>query len=1148
MGLASGLGRVINGSGADRVSRSNLTEFRGNMWEPLNDWFFGYTTVDLDWQTTADSSKFRTWTYTSDGTQATTVNILPALHRAEIEATAGTSDGLSNLRELFVIDETSTWGVAHAQCEIVSGPKFLTGSTIDEGRLVIKPQHGIGLRAQEDTKRRTIIAWHDIAIGLPQSVNLGVWSGNLDGSGFLNRQIGIAMDLDEVYTITAATRVNDDDAGLVFDVTTGSNWQTPDHPSLDITGDFSATFDISPVDWTPVLHMSVWSKYTTTGNQRSYRWRLTNLGEIEVNVSTDGLSGASVKVFKTDAAGTAVLSALGGSVRKTIVIDYDADNGAGGTSCTFYVADAWNGPFTQLGATITVAGTTAAFVGTAIGEIGSVALGTTDRFWGRIHQLEIRPSRWDPDGNNATAPVVDVRPFLEDNAVTSFVANDGKTYTATGTSTLENTQKGTGTATIGTHALRVGDRVAVVVGEEHNITALQRVSGVASCTLPGGHTLFTGNYIRILFASDTSFNGSFACSVSGNTATWSDPGSDMSGHTGILWDNTYDHQTAEITSVTATTVTYASPGLARTTIPTTVNSKVVREFPYLMEMRVAGTVAQVRCWGRHQSVPDWMDEDRAIIADLSVPTRAYTVTNRQRTSNVATLTIGTHNMIVGERVTITGVTPTTYNSTMAVTTAITDTTFSYANTGTDEASTASSGTATAQGSGSTQAVIDANPTPTGSGRVAFAGAHIGTNDLCRCVYGPFFGDNDPDSQILAIAPDQETNYIRGQFTFPQVTAGQAGTPATATPAVIAQSFTLPASGENVGAGPAVVARSFVEPQPAVNIAAGPAVTTLSFLFPTSTESVAAGPAVLPLAWSLPQATPQAGSTVAPAVMARSFALGQAVENVGAGPAVVPLSFVLPAPAESVGAGPTVIARALTLPQAVESVGAVPAVIPLAFALPQAAPVTAGNATALPAVLAAIAAFPQALAQGGATVAPAVLAAIAAFGQAVESVSAGPLVIARAFALPQATPLTAGNATATPLVIDRLFAFGATVENVSAGPLVIARSFILPQAMPSLPALAAPAVLARSFVLPATAVVVAAAATPAAIAVLAALARPGVNVEVTPASLALVMLFGHPISGAFPPDPNPILISFTEGRNGLVSFDGRVGMLIFEEPA
>lgn len=1101
MSTTSGAGRLLSGSAADRVQRGNLTEFRGTLWEAVNDWFFGYNAIDYDWSDTGDSTKFSQWTFSADANMVAQVAVLPADHHAEIVGASGDADGLSNLRELHTIPETANWGVAHVQCEVYGGPKFLGGVTLDESRITIKPQHGLGMRAQEDTKRRTIIAWHDIAFGLPQSINLGVWSGNLDGSGFLNRQINLAMDLDEVYTPSACAQACDDTAGLVFDGT-AANWSTADDAALEMgNGDWTAKVDVTVSDWTPAAQQSLFSKYNTVGNNRSYRLYLTTTGQLVVATTTDG-TGTTLQLFTLDAAGTAIVAGLANGSRRTVVIDYDADNGSGNRAVTFYLAESWMGPFVQLGATITNTGTATLFNGTATLELGAVNATLGERLNGRIHQFELRKARFDSDGNSPTAPVADVRAQWETNAVTSFSDNSARTWTRAGTASLANTQVPTGTATIGAHTLRVGDRVNITVGDEVNVTALQRTGGQdCQCTLPAGHGLTTGSLARLLFSSDSSFDGTFPVTVSGNTMTWTDAGSNVSGHTSLVWDNTFDRQTATVTAVGATTIDYETFGKTNASIVLAANSRVQREFPYYMELKVEGTVASVRCWGRHQSPPTFMDQTRALICDLTKAARAFNVTLRERTSNVATLTIGTHDLIIGDRVNIAAV-DATFNATNRIVTALTDTTFSYANTGSDVGSTASSGTATAVGSGTASAIID-NPCPTGSGRVAFVNAHLGTNDLCKCVYGPFFGDNDPNSTILAIGLDQTTNYIRGQFTFPQVTAGMTGTPATATPSVIAQSFTLPASTESVGAGPAVLAQSFIEPQSAVNVAAGPVVTARSFVFPATTESVAAGPAVLPV------------------------------------------TFSLPAPTESVGAGPAVIARALTLPQAVESVGAAPAVIPLAFALPQAVPVTAGNATALPAVLAAIAAFPQALAQGGATVSPAVLAAISAFGQAVESVGTGPLVIAQAFTFPQATALTAGNATVTPLVIDRLFSFGATAESVGAGPLVIARSFAFPQATPSLPALASPAVLARSFVLPATAVTVAAAATPAAIAVLAALARPGVNIGVTPASLAMVMLFGHPTSGAFPPDPNPEFIEFLRA-DGLVTFTNPGGVIVFKE--
>lgn len=751
MSTFSGKWRTIPGASSGRI-RNSIFNFRGDVWELMNDGFFGYSSVDYDWSDPADAAKLVPWTFSADASMVSQVNIVPGDHHVEIVAASGDVDGFSNLRQLHTVTETATWGVSHAQGEIYGGPKFLSGGTLDEGRLVIKPQHGLGLRAQEDTKRRTIIAWHDIVFGIPQFINLGVWSGNTDGTGFLNRQVGLFMDLAEVHTPTACEQVCDDDAGMIFDGAVG-NWQTPDDPSIDITGDWSATFDISPADWTPAGHNSIWSKYNTGSNQRSYRFRLTNAGAIEVSVSTDG-TGATVKNFATDAAGTAVLAALPNGARRTIVIDYDADNGAAGTSVRFHVAPGWDGPYTQLGAAVTVAGATVAHSGTAVGEFGAAVGGTIERFTGRIHQLEIRPARWDSTGNSLTIPAVDVRCQQVDNGVTSFVGKDGKSWTRSGTSTVENTQTPVGTVTLGAHSLRIGDRVGIIVGDELSVTALQRTGGSAcQCTLPGGHSITSGSFVRILNASEASFDGTFAVNVSGNTMTWVDAGSNISGHTAMVWDNTYDRATAMITAVTATTFDYETFGRTAV-IPVGAGAAVIREFPYFMELRVAGTVASVRCWGRHQTVPGWLDQDRALTCDLSKAGRAFTVTLRERTANVATLTIGAHDLIVGDRVTLAGV-EATFNASDRVVTGIGATTVSYVNVGSDVGSTASSGTCTVAGAGSA-ADINGNPCPVGTGRVAFINAHLGTNDLSKCVYGPFFGDNSFDSQVVV---DGDTPFL-----------------------------------------------------------------------------------------------------------------------------------------------------------------------------------------------------------------------------------------------------------------------------------------------------------------------------------------------------------------------------------------------------
>lgn len=69
-----------------------------------------------------------------------------------------------------------------------------------------------------------------------------------------------------------------------------------------------------------------------------------------------------------------------------------------------------------------------------------------------------------------------------------------------------------------------------------------------------------------------------------------------------------------------------------------------------------------------------------------------TTTNRARTSNVATITLGTnHGFVVGDVVTLTGLSGTGYNAASQTITAVAATTISYANVGSNEGTTADTG-------------------------------------------------------------------------------------------------------------------------------------------------------------------------------------------------------------------------------------------------------------------------------------------------------------------------------------------------------------------------------------------------------------------------------------------------------------------------
>jgi hypothetical protein len=201
MPITSGKGRLLNGSGGDRVKRSNLTEFRGSLWEAVNDWFFGTLSINYLWDNDTDEDKLTKWIYAQDGTMLGYAEVLETLNQVEMGCISGEDEFFSNQRELWTIIETAPWGIAKAKCEFICGPSY-------SGVLGIKPQMGIGIRAQDDTQRRTIIAWYDVVIGNPHAINLGVWSGLPDGTGFINRQVNKSFNLGQTYDVVSGSRTS----------------------------------------------------------------------------------------------------------------------------------------------------------------------------------------------------------------------------------------------------------------------------------------------------------------------------------------------------------------------------------------------------------------------------------------------------------------------------------------------------------------------------------------------------------------------------------------------------------------------------------------------------------------------------------------------------------------------------------------------------------------------------------------------------------------------------------------------------------------------------------------------------------------------------------------------------------------------------
>ena len=200
--------------------------------------------------------------------------------------------------------------------------------------------------------------------------------------------------------------------------------------------------------------------------------------------------------------------------------------------------------------------------------------------------------------------------------------------------------------------------------------------------------------------------------------------------------------------------------------------------------------------------------------------------------------------------------------------------------------------------------------------------------------------------------------------------------ATATPAVIAATATVPTTTELVTAGPAVVTATATVPASTKNIGAGPATTAAAATVPASSEHIGAGPAAVGVVAAVPQATVSiaVNATVTPAAVAATAALPASSRNIAAAPAVLTAAATLTRPDVQVTASPATLA----------AVGG----------LAQATVTSATNATATPAVTAATTTLPN----------------------AARNVTAGPAAAAATAAVPTPTLQTGTGATATPATI------------------------------------------------------------------------------------------------------------------------------------
>lgn len=165
--------------------------------------------------------------------------------------------------------------------------------------------------------------------------------------------------------------------------TSGNYASTPDTAANSITGDIDVRVNAALVDWTPSGNNTLMSKYTATGNQRSWRFDVaTTTGRLRIITSVDGTGDTK------NLSSTAGVPATDGQeiwCRATL----DVDDGGGNAVAKFYTSINDGVTWTQLGTTVTSATTTSIFDSTAVVAIGALTNGTDQIATGKILRAQL---------------------------------------------------------------------------------------------------------------------------------------------------------------------------------------------------------------------------------------------------------------------------------------------------------------------------------------------------------------------------------------------------------------------------------------------------------------------------------------------------------------------------------------------------------------------------------------------------------------------------------------------------------------------------------------------------------------------------------------------------------------------------------------
>lgn len=215
----------------------------------------------------------------------------------------------------------------------------------------------------------------------------------------------------------------------------GSYASAPDAAGLDITGDIDVRVDLKPRTWRPSNQYGLARKWVdddgALNNQGSWTLDLRADGTLRFFWATAGFFSSSL-----DASSTVAIPSTSG--RLAVRVTLDVNNGAAGRDIKFYTSTGGvNGTWTQLGATVTQAGTTSIFNSSVPVEVGRTVDGSAAQgdvpsaVQGEIYGFQVR--------NGIGGAVAGEADFTaQDSGKAAFTDAQGNTWTLEGRAVMAN--------------------------------------------------------------------------------------------------------------------------------------------------------------------------------------------------------------------------------------------------------------------------------------------------------------------------------------------------------------------------------------------------------------------------------------------------------------------------------------------------------------------------------------------------------------------------------------------------------------------------------------------------------------------------------------------------------------------------------------